>query len=66
MAHACLLDLNKNESKIVRANALLGLSDLCKIDPGLKDDFEQTVSTIEHEMIPYLQARIRKLRSTKN
>jgi hypothetical protein len=58
--------LNKNESKIVRVNALQGLSELSKVDPGLQDDFEQIVSTIEHEMIPSLQARIRKLRSTKN
>ena len=58
--------LNKNESKIVRVNALQGLFDLSKIDRELKADFEKTISALEHEMIPSIQARIRKLKRTKN
>jgi hypothetical protein len=58
--------LNKNESKIVRVNALQGLFDLSKVDLGLKADFEKVISAMEYEMIPSIQARIRKLRNTKN
>ena len=57
--------LNKTESKIVRVNALQGLFDLSKVNRELKDDFEKIISTMEHEMIPSIQARIRKLKSTK-
>ena len=58
--------LNKTESKIVRVNALQGLFDLSKVNRELKDDFEKIISAMEHEMIPSIQARIRKLKSTKN
>ena len=57
--------LNKTESKIVRVNALQGLFDLSKVNPSLKGDFEKIISFMEHEMIPSIQARIRKLKSTK-
>jgi hypothetical protein len=53
--------LNPNESKIVRVNSLQGLFDLSRELPDLKDDFEKTVHTLEHERIPSIQARIRKL-----
>lgn len=54
--------LNKNESKIVRVNALQGLFDLSRHNTSLGKDFLQIISTLEHEMIPSLQARIRKLK----
>ena len=57
--------LNKTESKIVRVNALQGLFDLSKFNPELKNDFEKITSTVEHEAIPSIQARIRKLKSIK-
>ena len=58
--------LNKTESKIVRVNALQGLFDLSKVNRELKDDFEKIISMMEHERIPSIQARIRKLKSKKN
>ena len=57
--------LNKTESKIVRVNAIQGLFDLSKVNRELEDDFEKIIFALEHEMIPSIQARIRKLRSTK-
>jgi hypothetical protein len=60
--------LNRNESKIVRVNSLQGLFDLVKINSGLKPDLENIIAAIEHEMIPSLQARIKKITKelTKN
>jgi len=57
--------LNKNESKIARVNALQALFDLSKGNPLLKDEFNKIILTLEHEMIPSLQTRIRKLKKTK-
>ena len=57
--------LSKTESKIVRVNALQGLFNLSKLNPELKNDFEKITSAVEHEAIPSIQARIRKLKSTK-
>ena len=57
--------LNRAESKIVRVNAIQGLFDLSKKNPELKGDFEKIISALEHEMIPSIKARIRKLKSTK-
>jgi hypothetical protein len=57
--------LNKNESKIVRVNALQGLFDFSVKYPELKNEFEKTLSIMEREMIPSIQARIRKLKSKK-
>lgn len=53
---------NRNESKIVRVNALQGLFDLSRINTHHHDDFLQTLALLEHEMIPSIQARIRKLK----
>ncbi|MEO5603518.1 MAG: hypothetical protein ABIR06_21535 [Cyclobacteriaceae bacterium] len=53
---------NPNESKIVRVNALQGLYELSLQFPDLKDRLEDTISILEHEPIPSLKARIRKLR----
>jgi hypothetical protein len=57
--------LNKNENKIVRVNTLEGLFDLANQHPSLRADFEQIVKVMEHEMIPSIQARIRRLRRIK-
>jgi hypothetical protein len=57
--------LNKTESKIVRVNAIQGLFDLSEVHQELKGDFEKVLSAVEHEMIPSIQARIRKLKSIK-
>lgn len=54
---------NPNESKIVRVNALQGLFDLSRINPQLKNDFLKTMAAMEHELIPSIQARIRKLKT---
>ena len=50
----------------MRVNAIQGLFDLSKVNPELKDDFEQVLSAVEHERIPSIQARIRKLKNEKN
>jgi hypothetical protein len=56
---------NRNESKIVRVNSLQGLFDLSRRHPEFKSDFGRTVASIEHEMIPSIQARIRRIRKTQ-
>lgn len=53
---------NPHESKIVRVKALQGLYELSLQFPNLKDRLEDTISILEHEPIPSLRARIRKLR----
>jgi hypothetical protein len=58
--------LNRNESKIVRVNALQGLFDLARIAPALQKDFHQTLHVVEQEPIPSLQARIRKLKKAED
>ncbi|HEX6223586.1 MAG TPA: hypothetical protein VFZ52_04210 [Chryseolinea sp.] len=57
--------LNKSESKSARVNALKGLFDLSIANPVLKDDFEKIVFALGDEMIPSIQAKIRKLKNTK-
>lgn len=52
---------NKNESKIVRANALEGLAILSKSYPGNANELSDVVRKLRSESIPSLQARIRKL-----
>lgn len=59
LKHWCL---NPNESRIVRVNALQGMFDLSVMFPELKNDFILTLNKIEHEPVPSLQARIRKLK----
>lgn len=54
--------LNPNESKIVRVNALQGLYDLTIKHVSFKEDFNTIMHSLEHDQIPSLQARIRKLR----
>jgi len=54
---------NPNESKIVRVHALQGLFDLAHLHTHLKEAFREILHTVEHEQIPSLQARIKKLKS---
>jgi hypothetical protein len=54
---------NKNESKIVRVNSLQGLFDLSMRHPEFREDFETTMGSIEHEMVPSIQARIRQIKN---
>jgi hypothetical protein len=58
--------LNKNESKTVRVNALQGLFDLSKINPDSKPELQNIAVAIEHELIPSIQARVRKIRKALN
>lgn len=53
---------NPNERKIVRVNSLQGLFDLSHRYSGYSDAFGHTLQALEHERIPSLQARIKKLR----
>lgn len=53
---------NPNESKIVRVNSLQGLSELVGRFPALQNGFDQTLHELDHEPIPSIQARIKKLR----
>jgi hypothetical protein len=57
---------NRNESKIERVNSLQGLFDLSKLHPEFKNDFEKTLESIEHEMIPSIQARIRRIKKFRS
>lgn len=54
--------LNRNESKIVRVNSLQGLFDLSRKHSALKEDVEKVMAAMEHEMIPSIQARVKKLK----
>lgn len=56
--------LNKYESKIVRVNALQGLFDLSLKHPDVKNDVLMAISAMEHDRIPSIQARIRRLRKS--
>lgn len=62
LAYWCL---NKNERKIVRVNALQGLFDLSRGNQLLKEEFAGIIAVMEHEMIPSIQARIKKFKTTK-
>jgi len=57
---------NRNESKIVRVNSLQGLFDLSKLHPQFKNGFEKTLVSIEHERIPSIQARIRRIKKFRS
>ena len=54
--------LNRNESKIVRVNALQGLFDISRKFPDFQKDFNQTIARVSREPIPSIQARIRRLK----
>ena len=57
---------DKNESKIVRVNSLQGLFDLSKRYTEFKNDFDKTLASMEHQKIPSIQARIRRIRKTRD
>ena len=54
--------LKKNESKIVRVNALQGLFDLSQKYSEVKKDLVDAIALVEHELIPSIQARIKKIK----
>jgi hypothetical protein len=55
--------LDKQESRIVRVNALQGLFDLLPQHRELIQDFNLTIAEMETEPIPSLKARIRILKA---
>lgn len=57
---------NKNESKIVRVNSLQGLFDLSRRYTEFKNDFDKTLASMGHEKIPSIQARIQRIRMTRD
>jgi hypothetical protein len=57
--------LDQYESKIVRVNAIQGLSELAVQYPKLKINFMRIINIVEKENIPSINARIRKLRKDK-
>jgi hypothetical protein len=56
--------LNRNESKLVRVNALQGLFEIMQRHErtAFKNDFRNIVAIVTQEHIPSIDARIRKLR----
>jgi hypothetical protein len=57
--------LDRNESRIVRVNAIQGLHDLLKQHPDLKTDYNQTIETLNNEKVPSIRARISKLEKVR-
>ena len=57
---------NKKESKIVRVNSIQGLFNLLQQKQELSQDLKLTLSEIEKEKIPSLNARIRKLQNASH
>ena len=55
--------LNPNESKIVRVNSLQGLFDISKNNPAFETNLNIILDTVEHQPIPSLRARIKRLRN---
>ena len=58
--------LDMKESRIVRVNAIQGLFELSRKTPGLQGDYELTLTQIEREEIPSINARIRILRKRRD
>ncbi len=54
---------DKKESKIVKVNSIQGLFNLLRQNHELSQDFNLTLSEIEKEKIPSLNARIKKLQN---
>ncbi len=57
---------NKNESKIVRVNALRGLFEISRRHTELMDQYKDISASMAHEPIPSIQARLRKLNKIKS
>lgn len=53
--------LDKNDSRIVRVNALQGLGEILPACPEKQPEFIQIIESLKMENIPSLNARIRKL-----
>jgi len=54
---------DKTNSRIVRVNAIQGLFEMMKQKTELEKDFSLTLSKLEKENIPSIQARIRKYKN---
>lgn len=53
---------DKTNSRIVRVNSIQGLHEMLKHKNELTEDFSLTITHLEEENIPSINARIRKLR----
>lgn len=53
---------DKRNSRIVRVNSIQGLFELMKLKCELEKEFKLTLSELEKENIPSINARIRKIR----
>lgn len=54
---------DKTNSRIVRVNAIQGLSELLVQKSDLTEDFKMTLQELEKENIPSINARIRKIKN---
>ncbi|MBL7831676.1 MAG: hypothetical protein JNK41_11655 [Saprospiraceae bacterium] len=54
---------DRSNSRIVRVNSIQGLSDMKQQEKELEKDFSLTLSEIEKENIPSINARIRQLKN---
>lgn len=57
---------DRDESKIVRVNSIQGLFNLLKQMPELLQDFNLTLTEIQKENIPSINARIKKIRKIRS
>jgi len=55
--------LDKNNSRIVRVNSIQGLFEMQKVHNELTQDFVLTLTALEQEHIPSINARIRLLKN---
>ena len=55
--------LDKNNSRIVRVNSIQGLFEMLKENNGLTQDFALTLTELEKEDIPSINARIRSIKN---
>ncbi len=58
--------LNRNESKLVRANSLQSLFVMSRRSPVLREEYNRTLSMMSREPIPSLQTRIKKLKAMEH
>jgi hypothetical protein len=55
--------MDKKNSRIVRVNSIQGLFEMMKKENDLEKDFSLTLTELEKENIPSINARIRKLKN---
>jgi hypothetical protein len=55
--------LDKNNSRIVRVNSIQGLFEMLKENNELTQDFDLTLTELEKEDIPSINARIRSIKN---